>query len=269
MRNLAEEKAIDFYNGVGWEAQDGRTEDAARWEDLRASARSYVSRCRLRVLRHIPERGDLILEVGSGPIQYPEYLEYSKNFNKRYCVDLSQKALLEAARKIGQHGVFLNKSFFDVDFAHDTFDCTVSLHAVYHMDASLQEEAVRKMIRFTKPTKPVIIVYSNPQTPYDRLMARPVGLARRAARKVLRRGPAPPPDLYFFSHPLGWWERFRDVADVRVLPWRSFTADGQKRFFPNNRAGELLFDWLFRLEDAFPHFFARHSRYPMIVLTKR
>ena len=39
-----------------------------------------------------------MLDMASGPIQYPEYLVYSSNFKKRYCVDLSKNAL-EAAKK--------------------------------------------------------------------------------------------------------------------------------------------------------------------------
>ena len=107
----AEEKVSKFYNKLGWETDVGITEDARRFEDLRESAKDYLSKCRLRVLRHIPETGENILDMASGPIQYEDYLEYSKNFNKRYCVDLSSSALEDAKKKIGDHGVFLNGSF--------------------------------------------------------------------------------------------------------------------------------------------------------------
>ena len=66
----------------------------------------------IHLLKHIDYKGDYILDMASGPIQLKEYLEYSKNFNKRYCVDLSHEALEQAKRKIGEHGVFFNKSFF-------------------------------------------------------------------------------------------------------------------------------------------------------------
>ena len=51
MLDHATEIVSKFYNGPGWSMQDGITEDAARWEDLREAARSYVSKCRLRVAR--------------------------------------------------------------------------------------------------------------------------------------------------------------------------------------------------------------------------
>ena len=42
------------------------------------------------------------------------------------------------------------------------FDCSVSLHTIYHIDKDIQENAVRKLLYVTKPGQPVIIIYSNP-----------------------------------------------------------------------------------------------------------
>jgi len=96
LSDKAEEKISKFYNTVGWETEGNITEDARQWEDLREFSQEYISKCRLRLLKYIPESGGNILDMASGPIQYPEYLEYSKNFNKRYCVDLSDAALESA-----------------------------------------------------------------------------------------------------------------------------------------------------------------------------
>ena len=57
----AEARVAEFYGTVGWESEGAVTEDARRWEDLRQHAASYVSRCRLRVTNHIPERGRCLL----------------------------------------------------------------------------------------------------------------------------------------------------------------------------------------------------------------
>jgi len=101
MINDAEEKTSKFYNSIGWQVEGEITEDAKRWEDLREYAKEYVSKCRLRLLKHIPSTGKNLLDMASGPIQYPEYLTYSKNFEKRYCVDLSLAALELAEKKLG------------------------------------------------------------------------------------------------------------------------------------------------------------------------
>jgi SAM-dependent methyltransferase len=264
--NEPEQKAASFYSGVGWEDVEGVTEDARRWEDLREHAREYVSACRLRVLRHLPDAGEALLDMASGPIQYPEYLEFSRHFKTRYCVDLSAQALAKAQQRIGDHGRFLHGSFFDLPLEENFFDAAVSLHTIYHMDRVQQEKAVRKLVAVTKPGRPVVIVYSNPHT----LVTMPFRLARGVKRLLLGRSDERNTDLYFHAHPLvAWWERFEDVADVRLFPWRSFDAVWQKRLFPNNALGTKLLRWLFSMEDRFPDFFVRHFQYPMIVLTKR
>lgn len=274
MVNNAEERVSKFYNTIGWETEEGITEDARRWEDLREHAKDYVSKCRLRVLSHIPESGENILDMASGPIQYKEYLEYSRNFKKRYCIDLSSSALEGAKKKIGDHGVFLHGSFFDISLEENFFDCTVSLHTIYHIDKDKQEEAVRKLIKITKIGKPVIIVYSNPNTIISSLRSSlPLRTLRKAQNLLKKHEKAtkkePAMSLYFHSHPIEWWNRFSDVASIKVLPWRSFESDIQKKLIPNNKIGDILFHLLFNLEERYPDFFVKHFQYPIIILTKR
>jgi SAM-dependent methyltransferase len=205
--------------------------------------------------------------MASGPIQYPEYLEFSKHFDKRYCVDLSSKALAAAERRIGDHGVFLQGSFFDLEFDDDFFDGAVSLHTIYHMDRDRQEEAVRKLLSVTKPGKPVVVVYSNPHTIIDGFGV-PRKL-RRAVGRLVRRTKAPEPSVYFHAHPLRWWRRFEGVAEVSIWPWRAFAAHHQRRLFPDSPFGARMLDALFRAEDRFPRLFVALFQYPMIVLVKR
>ena len=276
MVNDAERIISNFYNTVGWETDGGVTKDARLWEDLRECAHQYVSKCRLRVLRHIPPSGDNLLDMASGPIQYKEYLEFSRNFNRRYCVDLSISALSAAKTKIGDHGVFLHGSFLDISLEESFFDCTLSIHTIYHIDKDMQEAVVRKLVEVTKEDKPVIIVYGNPNT----LISAPLSLLlKKFAKKVLyifrKFWPKeiiklePEAGLYFYLHPLDWWNRFDDVAHVKILPWRSFDSDIQKKLFPDNIIGSLALNLLFYLEETFPSFFASNFQYPLIILTKR
>ena len=181
--NSAEKNISDFYNTIGWESEGQVYEDTRRFEDLRPYAQEYNDKCRLRVLRHIPPIGDNMLDMASGPIPYKEYIEYSKNYQKRYCVDLSAKALDDAKRKIGEKGVFLRGSFFDINLENNFFDCAISLHTIYHMDREKQEEAVRKLIAVTKPGKPIIIVYRNPNT-LIRYFVSPLRVLKKAWKKI-------------------------------------------------------------------------------------
>lgn len=273
----AEEKVSKFYNKLGWETDVGITEDARRFEDLRESAKDYLSKCRLRVLRHIPETGENILDMASGPIQYEEYLEYSKNFKKRYCVDLSSSALEDAKKKIGDHGVFLNGSFFDIPLDENFFDCAISLHTIYHIDKDKQEEAVRKLIYVTKPGQPIIVVYSNPSKIFKwvaRLIRLPFLLLRKPKElleKLIKKSAQKKDlDLYFYTHPIKWWNRFGDVAtNIKIMPWRSLNSDIQKCLIPNNEMGKKMFDMIFNLEERFPNFFVKYFCYSMIIITKR
>jgi ubiquinone/menaquinone biosynthesis C-methylase UbiE len=266
MDNKAEKLISNFYNTSGWETKDNITEDARRWEDLRPIAEEYISKCRLRVLEHIPVSGENMLDMASGPIQYKEYLEYSKNFNKRYCVDLSISALEDAKKKIGDRGIFLCGSFFDIDLQPDYFDCTISLHTIYHIDKNRQEEAVRKLLKVTKSGRPVIIVYSNPNT-LIKIFILPIRYLYRLFKK--KKPDTSSSELYFFSHPVKWWYRFNDIADIQIFPWRSFSSDHQKIIIPNNKFGSRLFKCLFRIEENHPRFFVKHFQYPMIILKKR
>lgn len=268
--NSAEEKVSKFYNEFGWDTTDEITEDARKFEDLREHSKVYVSQCRLRVFRHIPETGENLLDMASGPVQYKEYLTYSKNFKKRYCVDLSSQALEMAKRRIGDHGEFLHGSFLDLPIEENLFDCSISLHTIYHIDKDKQEEAVRKLLHVTKPGKPVIIVYSNPKTLMTSLPFRWYRQTKRFLKKPEKK-PAKEEGLglYWHAHTHDWWNRFNDIAEVRILPWRSLGADEQKAVFPNNKLGSKMFDLLFNLEERFPDFFVKYFQYPMIILSKR
>jgi SAM-dependent methyltransferase len=268
--NKAETSVSDFYNTVGWELSDGNTEDAKLWEDLRDNSQAYISKCRLRLLRHIPNEGKYMLDMASGPIQFPEYLEYSKNYDKRYCVDLSALALDLAKNKIGDKGVYLHGSFFELEIPENFFDCSLSLHTIYHIDRDLQEVAVRKLVQVTKPGKPVIILYSNPNT----LISFPFRLGRKVLSlfglKSITASQARPAEnsLYFHAHSISWWDRFSDIATVEILPWRAFASNFQKFLIPDNKYGSWLLDILFSLEDRYPRIFVKYFQYPMIILTK-
>ena len=77
-------------------------------------------------------------------------------------------------------------------------------------------------------------------------------------------------DLYFYTHPIKWWNRFSDVAtNIKILPWRSLNSDIQKCLIPNNKMGKKMFDMIFNLEERFPNFFVKYFCYSMIIITKK
>ena len=48
--------------------------------------------------------------------------------------------------------------FMELNFPSNFFDCSLSMHTIYHMNKKIQEKAIRKMIKITKPNKPIIII---------------------------------------------------------------------------------------------------------------
>ena len=153
-----------FYNSHGWLKKNNDTLDAALFEDLRFISRKYVSDCRNRLKKYLPNKGIHLLDFASGPIQYPEYLGYSKNFKFRHCIDFSKLAIKMAKLKLGKKGKYYCNDFFKIKLKKNYFDCIISLHTIYHIDKKSQAKAINKLIRVSKKNAPIIIVYSNPNT---------------------------------------------------------------------------------------------------------
>lgn len=269
MRDLeAENQVRSFYEKQGWKVDEaGIHHDKALFEDLRPCATEYVSASRRKLLAHLPRTGDRLLDAASGPIQYPEYLEYSAGFSRRVCVDISQNALDQAAKKLGDRGEYVNTSILDLPFPDNYFDAVVSLHTVYHIDRRQQETAVHQLIRCTKPGQPIIVVYSNPNNLFH-LLKKPFAFIRRLTGRKSTTGGNKPLSLYFHAHPLKWWDRFSDQCNVRILPWRVLEPRISRLLIPDNKLGKFVFRGVMMFEKRLPWLASRLGTYPMIVLTK-
>ena len=247
-----------FYDTTGWKKQSKNFIDAEIFEDLRNCAKDYVKNCRLRILRHIPKKGENILDFASGPIQYEEYLRYSENYKYRYCIDFSSDAIEQAKEKLKNHGKYLCDDFMNIDFDKNFFDCSLCIHTLYHIEKNIQKNTVEKLINITKSKKPVIILYSNSDN-----------LISKFKRKLRLNSPNyKNPNIYFYCHELNWWNQFKKFGDVKIYPWRSFASQHQKILFPNNLIGKILFKLLFFLEDYFPNFFVKNFQYYFVVINK-
>lgn len=246
-----------FYNEHGWSQSKKSTKDAELFEDLRPVAADYVSDCRKKINKFLPKKGKNILDFASGPIQYKEYLEYSKNFNKRHCVDFSRTAIDQAKKKIGKKGKFYCNDFLKIKFKENYFDAIISLHTLYHIHKNNQERVVKKLLKISKKNSPIIIIYSNPNTIIN-LLIKKIFIQRKLKQKK----------LYFYCHDFKWWSKFTKYAKIEFHLWRSFSSQHQKILFPNNFIGKILFKILIILEKNFPKIFIKYFQYPIIVLKK-
>jgi len=246
-----------FYSKEGWSHSKKITKDAILFEDLRPVAKKYISHCRHKINNFLPKNGENILDFASGPIQYKEYLTYSKNFKKRHCVDFSKTAIKLAKKKIGKKGKFYCDDFLKIKFKRNFFDAIVSLHTIYHIPKNDQKKTIKKLLSISKKNSPIIIVYSNPNTFINFIKKIFIKNKRKNKNK-----------LYFYCHTLDWWKQFSDVAKVEFHPWRSFSAQHQKILFPNNFIGKFLFDLLTLFEKISPKIFVKYFQYPIIILRK-
>ncbi len=105
----------------------------ARYEDLRPVFREYIKRCHLRINRHLQRPGKYLLDAGSGPIQYPAYLNLYGRLPISVVPDISIVALQEARKRIGEKGLFVVADVAKLPFKADVFEGSVSLHTLHHL----------------------------------------------------------------------------------------------------------------------------------------
>jgi hypothetical protein len=279
----------EFYDSVGWRGIGEGLYQNARYEDLRPVSREYIHRCHLRVARHLQESGRFLLDAGSGPIQYPEYLEYSAGYQKRVCLDISNLALKEARGRIGDHGIFVVGDIANLPFACNVFDGLVSLHTVHHLPPNEQEMAFMEFLRVLSSGRGAVVVYSWGQSALlARLAKRPIQLINsliegyRKLRKIevdvkLPSGSRPDGSTDHliratgtYTHKFGYvWAKehlaFLPHLDIRI--WRSLSTAMLRSFF-HGLLGSFMLRIVYWFEERSPHLMGRIGQYPMILFQK-
>lgn len=272
----------EFYDAVGWQLIDEGLYQNAGYEDLRPVSQEYIQRCHRRVGRHLPLHGKLILDAGSGPIQYPEYLEYSRGFRYRVCLDVSRQALNEARRRIGGHGLYVAADIANLPFPANTFEGVVSLHTVHHLPEGEHRLAFEELCRVLATQGKGVVVYSwGQRSPLMRLMSGPIALSRavQALWSRARSGHSGRTAMgelsdsatwtYTFKHDYPWvMANLRDLPGFDLLVWRSVSTSFLRAFIFRRLLGRGLLDLLYRLEELAPGLFGRVGQYPMILFSK-
>jgi SAM-dependent methyltransferase len=273
-----------FYDSVGWTVVGDGLYQNARYEDLRPVSREYIHRCHLRVGRRLPARGERLLDAGSGPVQYPEYLEYSRGFGRRVCLDISRRALTEARARLGGHGAYVVGDLASLPFRREAFEGVVSLHTLHHLPAAEHGRGLEELYRVLAPRGRAVVVYAwGDGGLLMRLMARPARWARSllalraqgdaagpsASASLAADLPASPTGTRTYKHNYRWAKEhlaFLPVAEILV--WRSVNTGFLRTFIQARLAGRLWLRWLFRLEEAAPRLMGRIGQYPMFVFSK-
>jgi len=286
----AEKKGLqDFYDSVGWQKQEQETAsfvDALKWEDLRPVASEYIHNCHLRVNRYIRNQGRYLLDAGSGPIQYPEYLSYSDGYNYRICIDISFLALKEAQKKLGDKGIYILGDITNIPLQDNTVDGAVSLHVIYHIPQDEQISALCEIYRVLTPGSSAAVVYSWPSSQMlkgwlfprriKRIIRRRIQNFKSQVKKILnwknRTETAAqafvPLKPYHFTYDQNYFETSLKGIKFEVAVWRSVSVPFMRMYIHPHLFGAAIMRGIYRKEEGNPALYGRIGQYPLFVIRK-
>jgi ubiquinone/menaquinone biosynthesis C-methylase UbiE len=264
----------EFYDRVGWkEVSDGLYQNA-RYEDLRPVTQEYIHRCHLRIGRHLLPSGRLFLDAGSGPIQYPEYLEYSHGYAKRICADISIIALKAARERIGEQGAFVVSDIVHLPFQTDSFDAVLSLHTIHHLPVGQQVKAYVELYRVLAKGALGVVVNGWDYSPLNAFFEG-IKTYIKATRSFLKMRNTTPNALtlekgtFIRKKNPAWLKReLNKYFAIKILVWRSAGTNFLRFFIRERWCGRFWLRLLYFLEELFPHYLGERGRYPMIIFRK-
>lgn len=273
----------NYYDQLGWQRGEGeRYIDAIKFTDRRPVVKEYHRRCDMRVSRYLKSEGVYFLDAASGPISNPEYLNYSKGFEFRICVDLSFLALKEARAKLGDKGIYLLADITSLPLQDNLIDAALSMHTIYHVPEDEQGKAFREIYRVLKPGASAVVVYSWGGQSYPMKFMRAlrfvlVKAPRWFIEKIFKNtGKAQPlessgctePALYFHAHAYKWFNRQNLNFYFNIFGYRSMSNPFLKTFIHSRIPGRQILALISYLEDRFPRLAGRLGEYPMIIIKK-
>ncbi len=265
-----------FYNKTGWSQVGNGLYQNATYEDLRPVAQEYTHRTHLRINRYIAPQGRFLLDGGSGPVQYPEYLTYSAGYDYRVCVDISRTALVEARSRLKERGLYVIADIANQPFKQDAFDGIVSLHAIHHLHTDEHPQAFREIYRVLAPERTAAVINGWGRSWFFRAIHTPWRMRSAVRRwwRQIRSGQkkkvVAPPEITFVDKYDANWLKKNVGKDVpfKIFVWRSVTSVTTRLYAQSWLGGRLWLRLLYSLEERFPHWFGEHGSYPIIVIKK-
>jgi ubiquinone/menaquinone biosynthesis C-methylase UbiE len=275
-----------FYDQVGWQTVSEGLYQNARYEDLRPVSREYIHRCHLRVNRHLSPDGRFLLDAGSGPVQYPEYLTYSAGYKYRVCLDISILALQEARKRLNGHGLMVVADVANLPFKPEVFEGAVSLHTLHHLPLSEQKKAYHELQRVLTSGSSAVIVNGWTDSPLMRRWQWLVRLMERMGKWFERHKNRTAPDsekpndsvastakekptgTFVEKLDAGWLHREMPDLALKIYVWRSVSVRFLRAVIHRVLGGKLWLRLLYNLEERYPVYFGENGQYPLIVLSR-
>lgn len=280
-KDAVKENVQTFYDQIGWQPVGGGFYQNATYEDLRPVAAEYIHRCHLRVLSYIKPSGTYLLDAGSGPIQYPEYLEYSRGYRFRVCADISSVALQEARKRIGDHGLFVVADVANLPFKAQAFDGLVSLHTIHHLPEEEHPQAYGELYRVLSAGASGVVVNGwkisslmRLFNPLVRRLKKPANPPASPPVESQATAPASQPKKKahgtFVSKNNAAWlkEAVGKRIPLEIYCWRSISVGFMRALIQPQWGGRLWLRLIYGLEEIFPKFFGEKGQYPLVVIRK-
>lgn len=282
--NTIKDDVRHFYDQVGWQKISSGVYQNAEYEDLRPVSRAYIHKCHLRVNRHLNPAGKYLLDAGSGPIQYPEYLTYSASYQYRVCLDISIVALMDARERIGNRGLFVVADVANLPFVDGVMDGIVSLHTLHHLTADDYLPAYHELKRVMQSGAKAVVVNGWGDTKLMRFFRYPMLFMEKVTRSK-KSAPGVKTDKKVkqpavknskpegtFVHKLdaqGLRELLGSDFPVKITVWRSVSVRFLRAMIHPYLLGRFWLAVLYALEEIFPRYFGEKGQYPLITFSKK
>lgn len=267
-----------FYDAVGWQQVSEGVYQNAQYEDLRPVSREYIHKCHLRVNRYLRHSGKYLLDAGSGPIQYPEYLTFSEGYRYRVCLDISLVALIDARERIKNHGLFVVADIARLPCRSDVFDDVVSLHTIHHLPPEDYRPAYFELKRVMKPGTTAVVVNGWSDSVLMRLFRFPIRVMEKLFHvgedcilDIKPAGTAAQKPAGTFVHKLtaaSLKQLLGDDFPIKIGVWRSVSVRFLRAMIQPALFGKFWLKVLYMKEDWFPGFFGKKGQYPLVTFKK-
>jgi ubiquinone/menaquinone biosynthesis C-methylase UbiE len=267
-----------FYDQVGWQLEADGLYQNAHYEDLRPVSAEYIHRCHLRVGQYLGGKGKYLLDAGSGPVQYTEYIEYLKGYTYRVCADISIVALREARKKLGDRGLYVVSDVANLPFKPEAFEGVMSMHTIHHLPREDHKKAYLELFRVLQPGNTAVVVNGWTDSALVGWLDRSVKGFNRLKKRVVRflkgkhggsHNHAKEKGTFVQKYNAAWLKGQLDGAlSYEILVWRSASVRFLRTFIHSWLGGKAILRLLYNLEEKYPHYFGENGQYPLILIRK-
>lgn len=272
-------RVFDYYNTINYSLKDSLDiyEDSYKWVDYRDVSSKYIKNSFKRASKYYPKKGEFLLDIASGPIGLPEYINLSEGYDYRICVDISIKALLKAKKNlesVDKKGIYICGDITNIPLKDLTCDTVLSQHTLYHVPKNSQSTAVNEMYRVAKLNSKIVIVYN--WFYYSSFMNLSLNLiqlyriSRYVAGRLYVKFVKKRKGLYYYVHSPKWFKKtFEFSGEIEFYCWRSTNKYFLDLFIHKLFFGEKILNMLIKIEDRYSKLLGKHGDYPVIVIDKK